>query len=200
MPRKHRKPNVFDIERIERQRQPARRNKRRSDVSGSAKLTRQPELTASLAIQFVQMLHAGIPADKALVYFSVDYFNSCDKHARQAWLDRWCSDPLVLAATTAFLKGEWHTLEPDARLQCALDKHLAELAYLLYTNNYSDADAPTGKMNVAREALMAYMQEQSSGEETPFMRAVRELVDGKMGDAALGMPIVPTTPVAKKGN
>lgn len=199
MARKARPPSAADLRRIEAASHPAKRTKRRADVPGTAKLARRPDLTPLAAIQLVQMLHAGIPADKALVYFSVEHYDACTPKQRAAWLSDWCNSPRMLQATRDFLKGEWHELDPDARLQIALDKHLAELAYLLYTTDYRTAEPPdVRKLDTARDAITAYVKESAGGEETPFIKAMRDMLEGKMGDAGLGMPIVGAMPVTPK--
>lgn len=184
---------------MDAKRNPRQRAKRRSDVEGTAKLTRRPDLTALGAAQFVQMLHAGIPADKALCYFSVDYYESCTKDQIKRWLTEWCNDPLLVQATTEFTKGEWHTLDADSRLQLALDKHLAELAYLLYTTDYRTADpVDVRKLDTAREAIAAQLKELAGGEETPWMKAMRELLAGSLDAHGLTPPQVESVPVVRK--
>lgn len=164
-------------------RDPSGRNKRRSDVPGSALLTREPKLTPEYAREFVKLLHAGIPASQTLSYFAPEHFASLRPSKRREWLTRWQNSPLMAEAATAFTKGAWQDLDKDSRLQVAIDKHMAELAYFLYTTNYQRADGTDlKKLTDARTAIMAFMAEGDGDADTPMMRALKELLDGKIGD------------------
>ena len=98
----------------------------------------------------------------------------------------------MLDAINELQGGEWHTLEPEKRLQLALDKHLAELAHLLYTHQYDGADAVlTSKMDTAAKRLTEYLTESPDDSESPWRRFVEDFMKGKLSDIEL-----PSIPVA----
>src|SRR4051812_35548942 len=84
---------------------------------------RRPVLDAGSAMEFVKLLHSGIPATLCLAYFSADHYDSLTEKQRQVWLAQWARSPLVVQAAADFNKGAWQDLDKDARLQIALDKH-----------------------------------------------------------------------------
>lgn len=165
-----------------------RRNKKRSDIPGTRSLWREPKLTADVAYEFVKLLSSGIPAARAIAYFAPDYYTSIDTAKRRDWLSRWSNDVVVATAAAKFNSGQWQELEKDARLQIALDKHLAELAYYLYTTTFAEAEGgELRKLTDAREAIMAVIKSQEGDAETPWMRAMREMLSDKLG-ATMGPP------------
>lgn len=171
--------------RIEQRRDPKRRNKQRSDVPGTAALTREPVLTAAFASEFVKLLHAGIPPLSALSYFSPAHFDTLDRHNRLLWLSKWERSPLMAAASTKFMKGQWQDLDKDSRLELALDKHMAELAYLLFTSDYAKSEgAETKKIDAARDAITHWIAQGDEDVDSPYVRALKDLLEGKLTDAA----------------
>lgn len=155
-----------------------------ADPAVSDRVTKEPVLTAEYAYEFIKLLHAGIPKDSILSYFSPDHFAATNTKERDAWLARWANSPLMARASADFNKGRWQDLDKDSRLSLALDKHMAELAYFLYTANYDRAEGYTFKKVVdARTAIMEYVKESDGDADTPFMRAMRDLLSGKMTDS-----------------
>ncbi len=152
-------------------------------TSAEAVATPVPPLTRELADQFVKCLSAGLPAATAFAYCAPDV--SDPRHASTA-LAKWLNDPLLVLAVNALNGGEWHELEPDRRLEVALDKHFAELAYYLWSHNFAVSDgAELAKLIEARKAITEKMKlDSGEGEDTPFVKAMRDLVSGALGDAA----------------
>lgn len=198
MPRRDRPINPFetipppmskaDRQRAEARRDPAKRNKKRSDVPGTALLTREPPLTPAFAAEFVKLLHAGISPLHALAYFAPQHFDSLDRSGRLAWLSKWERDPLMATASVSFMKGLWQDLDKDTRLEIALDKHMAELAFLLYSSNYKDAEGTElKKLDSARDAITQWISQGDESADTPYVRALRDLLEGKLHDS-LGPP------------
>lgn len=174
--------------RIEARRDPSKRNKRRSDVPGTAPLLARPLLTAAFASEFVKMLHAGIPPLTALAYFGPSYYDSQDREGRLRWLSAWERDPLMATASVAHMKGQWQDLDPDSRLELSLSKHMAELAYLLYSTDYASADGTIlKKLDTARDAIMHWIAESDEDVDSPYVRALKDLLEGKLHDS-LGPP------------
>lgn len=179
---------------VESRRNPQKRRKLRSDKAGTELLTREPPLSPDFAREFVKLLHAGIPSLDALGYFAPAHFASLSINSRKEWLSRWQNSPIMAKAASAFAGGNWQDLDKDARLQLALDKHMAELAYFLYTADYAKSEGlDYKKLTDARTAIMQMMSEGEGDTDTPFMRAMRELMEGKVADA-LGKPIMPAVP------
>lgn len=147
-------------------------------------------------MEFVKLLHSGIPATLCLAYFSADHYDSLTEKQRQVWLAQWARSPLVVAAAADFNKGAWQDLDKDARLQIALDKHLAELAHFLYTHTFDAAEGVEyKKMADARATLMEHLTAAEGEPDGPFQRMMRELLAGKI--EADGPPQIPTEPTTK---
>lgn len=174
-----------------KQRREKRRNKVRSDIPGTRALVRRPELTDALALELVKLLHSGIPPVLAIAYFAPDHYDGINEQARKEWAQDWLRSPRVAAAVAAFNKGSWHELSKDDRLQLALDKHLAELAYFLMNTPYADAQGTElKKLGEARDAITAVLKQAEGDVETPWMRAMRELLTEKLDQ--IGPPQLPS--------
>lgn len=195
MPRRDR-PNIFDLDhttseaRAGRATREARRNKPRSDMAGTRPLTREPKLTATYAYEFVKLLHAGIPPLQALSYFAPKHYAALLPKDRATWLAKWLNARLLVDATTTFNKAKWQDLDKDSRLTIALDKHMAELAYFLYTSNYQDVEGQDLKKSIdARTAILTYVKEGDGDSDTPFMKAMKDLLAGRIdGQVTSGPP------------
>lgn len=199
MPKRQRRgqpTNIFDMDartrvatRGNRRAQEAKRRPLRSDIPGTRSPASQPslgtpDLTAPLAYEFVKLLQSGLPPLVALSYMLPDRYRATGGKQRKNWVNEWMRHPLTLTATTTLNKGAWPDLDPDDRLTIALDKHLAERAYLLYANVYATADGLLlKKMDDAYQALTDRLKEQDGGQETPWMKAMRDLLGGQIGDA-----------------
>lgn len=156
----------------------------RSDLTRTS-TAREPELTGDLAYAFVQLLHAGLSGPDALAYCAPEYRGALaedTKHGASrlaAWLTKWSRDRLTLAAATRLNHGEWHQLEPDARLAIALDKHYAELAYFLYTHDWASLDGTDlRKATDAREALTKKLEGTDAADDSPMVAFLRALQEG----------------------
>src|SRR5262249_51469977 len=67
---------------------------------------------------------------------------------------RWVKAKSVQAAIAKQSHGEWAALDPADRIKAALDKHYNEMAYYLFSNNYSELEgAKKSKADSCREAL-----------------------------------------------
>jgi hypothetical protein len=124
------------------------------------------------------MLTAGLPQMHAVLYFLPDPDAA---HAEEVLrlAHAWQRSADVLAAIAQLNGGEWVALDEDRRLQIALDKHHAELAYYLYTTSFTTAaGAELGKLNTARQAI----RDKLSGgidADSPLARFMRDLIEGK---------------------
>ncbi len=153
-----------------------------------------PRLTVDLARTFVRIIMAGVPADQALVYCA-PHVQSADGQA--VAVQAWANDPLMAAAVVAFNGAEWHCLDADKRIELALDKHAAELAYFLYAHSFEHAAGDElKKLSDAREALVELTK--GEGEpDGPWAQMVKDLMAGTIG-TALGPPTLATIPTTKE--
>lgn len=168
-----------------------RRTKRRQDGNGARErsdLTREsplPLLDATLAYRFVQLLHAGLPIRKALGYLEP----TCSDTQLDRLAATWPNDTLVFQATLAFTRGEWPTLDKDARLTLARDKYLAELAYFLYTRSFSEAGDDLGRVKYAFAVIHEYLVSQGSGDTNPMRDFLTDLAKGEADEGP--HPVMP---------
>lgn len=160
----------------------------------------KPVIDVRLATAFAQLLASGAPADVAMRYLAPKYYARAKNKERLAWLNELSSSELVLDAVHALQGGEWHTLEPDRRLELALSKHLAELAHLLYTYSYTHADEMLQKkMDKAADRLTAYLTDSADDDDSPwkkfaedFMQQYREDVKNNATQTPAALPIKST--------
>lgn len=122
--------------------------------------------TAEQAYEMAKLLLAGVPQDDALAYV----LGSVEAGVLAVALPRWMQSRLVVDALATLAGGRWPDLEPDARLDVALDKHNAELAHYLYTHDFETAEGKElGKLKYAREALSAERSGRLQA-NSPFMK------------------------------
>lgn len=111
-----------------------------------------PAPSSAQAEQFCLMLNAGMPSLDAIKYFLAE--GEWTAGAVQAVHDKWVNSGAVKKAWAVILGKSWQDLDLDARIQFAIDKHYAELAYFLYSHNFSSvAGADLVKANTARGVL-----------------------------------------------
>lgn len=105
------------------------------------------------ARQFALMLQAGLPANDAITYFPDA--QDLDNIAIQELAKEWVNSPLVAKAEAALNRGEWVGLAPLERIKLALERHYAQMAYMLYTHNFAESRDPNvlTKLERARVAL-----------------------------------------------
>lgn len=178
--------------------------KPRSDIDAKQIQTRRPELTKDTAEQFVRVLAAGVPAADALVYFAPEHFAAITPEQIATWQRDWLTAHIVIRAFNSLNGGAWETLDKDRRLELAVDKTLAELAYFLYTHNYQECyGIELTKHDAARKDLMTYIKARSSGDDdAPWIKAMREIVEGKIHENKQGsrdiLTVIPTPLSAKE--
>lgn len=143
--------------------------------------------------QLARLLLSGIPLDQSLAYIDPVYAaldEEPDPIKRDAQKrpihKRWLNSPLLAAEMTLLNGGEWELLEKDVRIRLAYDKHLAELAFLLYSKSYlmvSGLDEQ--KMDNARTAIGKYLDRSTADPEAPWMRAIRDMYEGRIDGTPL---------------
>ena len=112
------------------------------------------KLTSKQAQEFARIVLSGVPTHKAARYFLPEVVDA--NEVRDAAMDFY-RQPEVQEALEKLTGGvPWQRLSKDERLAISLDKHYAELAYFLWSNNYSDLDgAGKQKADTCRQALEA---------------------------------------------
>lgn len=110
--------------------------------------------TKEQATQFALMTMAGCPAEDALRYF-IPEDAVVDSLSLAQWAKAWPRHRLVMAAMVELQGGDWAALNPQARIQLALEKHYNEMAYYLYSHNYAAITHPNekNKADTCRAAL-----------------------------------------------
>jgi hypothetical protein len=109
-------------------------------------------LSEDNALQFAVMLHAGLPAAEAILYFT----ESDDPAEIGLQLRRWMASKMVRSASAKLMKKPWQQMSLDERCRYALDQHYSQLAYLLHSEHYGEADlAHKAKLDTARSAIEA---------------------------------------------
>lgn len=109
-------------------------------------------LTAEELVVFATLLVTGCPVVAAVRYFVPAASDEEVGVLAQAWIQQ----PGYDAALRGWLGGEWHEVTERQRMEGALRKHYAEMAYVLWTTNYAESEgAVRVKADVCRQALEA---------------------------------------------
>ena len=149
-------------------------------------------ITPDLAAQFVKFLGSGFSCTTALdTMFPTR--PPMNRVQRQKWHVAWLSSPLVLDATTLLNGGRWEDLDHDQQIVIALDHLDCQMARFLYTTDYNAKDAPLAKIADARTALMARIKSKE-GNESPWEKAMRDLLEGKMKSGPPQLAALPAQP------
>ena len=104
-------------------------------------------------LQLALMLNSGMPSLDAMRYFYPDD----DPERIRFEHDRWLRTRVVQSAIKTVQNGKsWQDMSLDERVKFAVDKHYSELAYFLYTNNYTLLSGQDRqKADICRAALEA---------------------------------------------
>jgi hypothetical protein len=110
------------------------------------------KLTAPQAEEFARIVLSGVPTSRAVYYFLPA---ECTKDDAEEAAKEWYAQKEVQDSLQRLTGGvPWQRLDRNERLTLALDKHYAELAYFLWSNNYSELDgAGKQKADTCRQAL-----------------------------------------------
>ena len=139
-------------------------------------------LTEESAYQFAVMLHCGLPPGQAIMYFA----ESEDPSEIAAQLNRWTRSRLVKKAMLELMKIPWQDMTLDQRCRYALDQHYSQLAYLLQSEHYGEADqSHKAKLDTARQAIEAKLAGMAG--KTDVLSQF--LLDIKEGKLKVGRPI-----------
>ena len=110
--------------------------------------------TKEQAYHFALMLASGMPAQDAIVYFLSPEQVAADTSLPRVMMAQWLHSEEVGQAVLALQRAPWQTMDPEERIRFAIDKHYNELAYYLYSHNYSDLmGAEKAKADTCRQVL-----------------------------------------------
>lgn len=140
--------------------------------------------TATTAAEYVRIRAAGLPCEEAVAFFLPPGTRKLSAAALKALGGEWEISAPVAAAWDAFHGGKWQELSADTRLGIAIDHHLAQLAYYLYTSDFTDPLANTKKIGEARDAILAKLESDKGGDDSRFNAFMRALIDGKSKGAS----------------
>lgn len=132
--------------------------------------------TPEEAQAFAVMLQAGLPASDAMCYFT----DSSDPVVVSQMVQNWQRSRAVKAAIRSMMGRNWQDMSPEERLKTALDKHYTDLAYMLWSRHYLEADgAMKGKLDSARTAIEAKLAGQA-GRTDALTRFFDDIQSGRL--------------------
>ena len=107
-----------------------------------------------MAFQFALICSTGMPTREALCYFLPE--DELDHGVVDRTLERWMRSKVVQEAIDAVQGKSWQVMQPMERVRFALDKTYNEMAYFLYSRNYTELSGPEkAKADTCRVALEA---------------------------------------------
>ena len=111
------------------------------------------KLNDTEAQQFALLLMAGVSPASAATYFLP---SKVQDEALQEAAQTWCHQREVMKHVEAMSGGPWEKLTKEQRLQVALDKMYAEMAFFLWSHSYGDLQGlDRQKADTCRAALEA---------------------------------------------
>ena len=133
--------------------------------------------TVDEATQFALMLKSGMPTINIMAYFCPDV----DSHTLRAEHDRWVRSKRILAAIKRVQGKGWEEMNLTEQINFSIDKHYAELAYFLYSHNYSDLTASSDitKADTCRKVLEQKLAG-TTGKLSPLETWFQDIKDGKV--------------------
>lgn len=131
-------------------------------------------LTKGEAEQFAQIVLSGAPVPEAVRYF---WDVELAPETAAAYEAAWPVQADVLAALERLAGGApWHRLPDAGRMDAALRKHYNELAYFLWTTNYTECvGADKLKADTCRVAIEAKVAGMA-GRESPLAQFYHDLL------------------------
>ena len=131
-------------------------------------------LTATEAKELASMILSGAPVGEAVRYFRVA---ELPEETLIACVELWPVQPEVLQALEQQTGGvPWHQLTDDQRLDISIRKHYNEMAYFLWTTNYTECDGASKlKSDTCRQAIEAKVAGMA-GKESPLASFYHDLL------------------------
>lgn len=90
-------------------------------------------IDAETGYQFALMLQSGLPHVDALRYF----YPETDPNDLGPLVKEWISNKFVLSATRKLQGKAFQEMTLEEKIKCTLDLHYSQMAYFLYSHNYS---------------------------------------------------------------
>ena len=146
-----------------------------------------PLPTLEEAHEFAVMLTSGMPPGHA-----IQYFTTIDAPAELIVLaELWSRSKEVQAAILKLQKKPWQDMGLEEKIKFSIDKHYTEMAYFLYSTNYSMLNgADRQKSDTCRQSLEAKLAGMA-GKMDALSRFWDDVVEGKV---ALSSPPVSAVP------
>ncbi len=135
------------------------------------------------AHQFALMLSSGMPAEDCMGYF----ISSQDPAELKQAVKSWLGSRAVQLAILKFQGKSWQDMSLDEKIQFSVDKTYAEMAYFLYSHNYSLlTGSDKQKADTCRQALEAKLAGQA-GKMGPIEAFWSDIKSGKV--QLKGLPV-----------
>jgi hypothetical protein len=148
-------------------------------------MTNKP--SSDQAMQFAIMLNAGLPAQDAIRYFS----ESQDPRDLADQMMAWQRSREVQVAMRTLMGKSWTEMTLDEQRDNALSLHYRQMAYFLFSNNYSDLQGNDKlKADTARQALEA-QRAGTAGQQDALSLFFADINSGKV---KLNKPMVQVKP------
>lgn len=139
-----------------------------------------PAITPALAARFVKLLGSGLPPIEAMLQVAPQQVASFRRNAElmNKWVAYWMEDGHVQAEIERGNGGPWESLSLEKRLDLALNHSFSQLAYFLYTTDFTQItdSATLKKLMEAREAVTTRTQG-GKGSEDELQSFMRDLTD-----------------------
>lgn len=139
-----------------------------------------------IAEQFALMLGSGMPPAEIIPYFLPDEQPDLQK----ATLAKWLKSKELQAAVRHNQGKGWPEMSVEEKLRFSIDKHYTEMAYFLYSHNYSELQgSEKTKADTCRQALEARLAGMA-GKVDALSRFFDDLSSGRLsiGKAAPSLP------------
>lgn len=133
-------------------------------------------ITKDQALQYALMLKSGMPSVDCMGYFYPDQ----DVAGLIALVKEWHKSELVQKAILATQGKPWQDMSLDEQIRFAIDKNYSEMAYYLYSHNYSTLDGTAKqKADTCRTALEQKVAG-TAGQMNPLTTFWNEIRTGKV--------------------
>lgn len=130
------------------------------------------------ALQFATILSSGIPGREAILYFLPE--DSGETIDPNRMLEAWMRSKVVQKAIDTLQGRSWQDMTLDERLRLVRDKVYTEMAFYLYSNNYSElTGANKSKADTCRIAIEQKLAG-TAGQLDPVERFMNDILAGRV--------------------
>ena len=145
--------------------------------------------TPEQAEQFAQMICCGMPPLEAILYFLPESNEEPPNNDIIALAKKWQGSKRVARAVEKLSGGPWQGLDPEARLNLAIEKQYNEMAYFLYSRNYVELKgAERAKADTCRDAIERKMAGMA-GKMDALNRFYADITSGKVALNKISLPV-----------